>query len=216
MENFKKTSSEIVNGNLVAVSGAKSRGLVLVNHGTGATYVVEAKCRQSTPLAIAKAVAKAMLAVEKERQAVNNTEAAKESKKRVISPLQQAMGGDTVYICDKAGNVIKDVCLTVEGKTDLDGRPLTLRKVFRFTKSQDLYKLVVINGREWNTPEVQSALNAWCTAAIEQMDWLEKADAAIGAAADSTEAEQKAAEKAAKTAKKDAEKAAKADIEAAA
>lgn len=226
MENFKKIECTVnsVNGvNGMFIPETYSRGLVLVNHnvnlsGSNAAYIVAAKCREKSAMAIAKALLRAMLAVEIEYYKVNNTPEAVASKKRAYNPMRSALGGDTVYLCDKNGKIIDDVCFTVRGKTQVDGRPMALRNVFRLTKSQTLYKLVVEQEREWNTPEVQRAVNDWCVAAIQQIDVLENADAAIGRAADATEAEQiaaekaaKAAEKAAKDAKKDAaEKAAKA------
>lgn len=56
---------------------------------------------------------------------------------------------------------------------------------------------------------VVSALNAWTTATIEQMDYVKNLDKALADAANSTEKEEKAAEAAAKkaeAAKKAAEK----------
>lgn len=210
MENFKKLNSEIVNGR-VKFAGAAARGLVLVNHISGAVYTVTAKCRVTTDLAIAKCLAKAILAVERERNAKNSTNASIESGKRVVSPLSSALSCQSLYLTDKSGKIIENAGLSVNGKVKLNGRPMSLRDVFRFTKSQVLYKLVVEDGKDWSDESVVNALNVWCQAALEQMDWLDLADLAIGKAANSTEAEQKAAEKAAK----EAEKAVKAEQKAA-
>ena len=65
-----------------------------------------------------------------------------------------------------------------------------------------LYKLVVEQGLDWADEKVVNALRAWTTATIEQMDYVKNLDAALGAAADSTEKEEKAAEAAAKKAAK--------------
>ena len=196
MENFRKLESQIVDG-IILFGGTMPRSLVLVDHIKGAVYNVTAKCRVSDPLAIAKSLAKALLAVEKERVVINSTEAAIESGKKQVSPLSRAMGAQSAYLTDKNGKVIEDTCLSVRGKVKFDGRAMTLRDVFRFTKAQQIYKLVVEDGKDWSDESVVKALGIWCKAAIEQMDWLEKADAAIAKAADSTETEQKAAEKAA-------------------
>lgn len=201
MENFKKLNSEIAN-NVINFAGAMPRSLVIVNNVTGSVYNVTAKCRVSDAVAIAKCLAKAILAVERERQATNSTEAAIASGKRVVSPLSSALGCQSVHLTDKDGHLIENVCLSVKGKTKINGRPMSLRDVFRFTKSQEIYKLVVEQGKDWADPAVVKALGVWCQAAIEQMDWLDRADVAIAAAAESTEKEQKAAEKAEKDAKK--------------
>lgn len=195
-----------MSNNVVNFVGAMPRSLVLVNYKTGAVYNVTAKCRVSDPLAIAKSLAKAVLAVERERQKENSKEAALASGKRVVSPISSALGCNSVYLTDKTGHLIKDVCLSVQGKTKLNGQPMTLRDVFRFTKSQEIYKLVVEQGKDWADEAVVKGLGMWCVAAIEQMDWLERADAAIGKAADATEKEQKEAEKAEKDAKKASKK----------
>ncbi len=205
MKNFVKINSEIVNGK-INFDGGMGRSLILVNHVNGAVYNVAAKCRVSNALAIAKSLAKAILAVERERQSVNSTKAAIESGKRVVSPLSSALGCQSVYLTDKNGHILQDVCLSVKDKMQLNGRPQTLRNVFRFTKNQQIYKLVVEQGKDWADEAVVKALNVWCQAAIEQMDWLDKVDLAIAAAANSTEKEQKAAEKADEKKQKPAEK----------
>lgn len=61
-----------------------------------------------------------------------------------------------------------------------------------------IYKLVVEQGLIWSEDSVVSALNAFVTATIEQMDYVKNLDAALGAAANSTEKEEKAAEAATK------------------
>ena len=73
-----------------------------------------------------------------------------------------------------------------------------LRDVVRITKGMPIYKLVVEQGLDWSEDSVVSALNAFVTATIEQMDYVKNLDAALGAAANSTEKEEKAAEAATK------------------
>ena len=161
MENFVKINSEIVNGKINFAGAKMGRSLILVNHVTGAVYNVAAKCRVSNALAIAKSLAKAILAVERERQTVNSTEAAIESGKRVVSPLSTALGCQSVFLTDKNGHILEDVCLSVKDKTQLNGRPQTLRNVFRFTKNQQIYKLVVEQGKDWADEAVVKALGVW-------------------------------------------------------
>lgn len=203
MENFRKLNSEIVN-NVINFGGALPRSLVLINTEKGAVYSVAAKCRTSNPLALAKCLAKVLLIVEKERVATNSTAAALASGKKVASPLNQAMSSDVIRLTDKDGKLIDGATLSLEGKVKLNGNRMTLRDVFRFTRTQEIYKLVVEQGKDWADENVARALTVWCEAAIEQMDWLDRVDTAIGVTADATEKEEKAAEKAAKEAAKKA------------
>lgn len=201
MENFVKTSCELVNGEVKTAANLLARSLVLVNSKNGAMYNVAAKCRNTDAQSVCKALAKAVLAAKRAEFVKNSDEDAQLAKRRVTNPMNSALGCQFVAVVNNKGEIISDSILAVDGG-------LALRTQFRFTKSQDIYKLVVEQGREWSDPEVVKYLNAWCSAAIKQWHYAEEFDAAIGAAADSTEAEYKAAEKAAKAAAKAAEKAA--------
>lgn len=211
MENFVKTSCEIVNGEVKTAATLQARSLVLVNAKSGAMYNVAAKCRNTDALSVCKALAKAVLAAKRVEFVKNSDADAQLAKRRVINPMNSALSGQYVAVVSNKGEIISDSILMVDGG-------LALRTQFRFTKSQDLYKLVVEQGRDWSDPEVVKFLNAWCSAAIKQWHYAEEFDAAIGAAAESNEKEQKAAEKAEKAKKKadaEAKKAAKAEKKAA-
>lgn len=198
MENFVKTSCEIVNGEVKTTATLLARSLVLVNTKNGAMYNVAAKCRNTDALSVCKALAKAVLAAKRVEFVKNSDEDAQRSKRRVTNPMNSALGGQYVAVVNNKGEIISDSILMVDGGN-------ALRTQFRFTKSQPVYKLVVEQGREWNDPEVVAELNSWCASAIKQWHYAEEFDTAIGAAADNTEAEQKAAEKAARAEKKVAE-----------
>lgn len=195
MENFVKTSCEIVNGTVHYSAHLQERSLVLVNVKNGAMYNVAAKCRNTDALSVCKSLAKAVLASKRVEFLKNSDADAQLAKRRVTNPMNSALGGQYVAVVNNKGEIITDSMLVVDGG-------LPLRSQFRFTKSQDLYKLVVELGRDWSDPEVVKYLNAWCSAAIKQWHYTAEFDAAIGAAADSNEAEAKAAEKTAKAEKK--------------
>lgn len=195
MENFVKTSCEIVNGQVKTAATLLARSLVLVNTKNGAMYNVAAKCRNTDALSVCKALAKAVLAAKRVEYVKNSDKDAELAKRRVTNPMNFALSGQFVAVVNNKGEIISDSILMVDNG-------LSLRTQFRFTKSQDLYKLVVEQNRDWNDSDVVKYLNAWCNAAIKQWHYAEEFDAAIGAAADNTEAEQKAAEKAAKAEQK--------------
>lgn len=203
MENFVKTSCEIVNGELKSATTLLNRSLVLVNVNNGAMYNVAAKCRNTDAFSVCKALAKAVLAAKRAEYVKNSDADAQQSKRRVWNPMNSALSGQFVAVVNNKGEIISDSILKVD-----DG--LALRTQFRFTKSQPIYKLVVEQGCAWDTPEVVSELNCWCSAAIKQWHYVAEFDAAIGDAANSTEAEQKAAEKVANKAQKATEKTQKA------
>lgn len=196
MKNFVKLQSELVNGNVVLNEKPMGRSLVLVNAKTGIAYNVAAKCRNTDKVSICKALAKAYLAAKLAKEAQNSTEAAVKSGKKASDNVSSAFGCHRVYVTDKDGNLLEESCVMVN--TGTDGELVPLRNVFRFTKSQEIYKLVVEQGKDWSDANVVEALKWWCTAAVEQLDYLKRLDEAIGKAADSNEKEAKAAEKAAK------------------
>lgn len=195
MENFVKISCEIVNGEITTAVKLIERSLVLVNVTNGAMYNVAAKCRNTDVLSVCKALAKAVLAAKRVELLKNSDADAKAAKRKKASQMSQALRGQYVAVVNNAGQIISDSILCVEG-----GKALSTE--FRFTASQPIYKLVVEQGREWSDPEVATALNHWCNAAIKQWHYAEEIDAAIGEAAASTDAEYKAIEKAAKAKKK--------------
>jgi len=196
MKNFVKVSSELVNGVVAINEQLMPRSLVLVNVKSGTAYNVAAKCRNTDKVSVCKALAKAVLAATLEKAKQNNTEAAVESKKKVYDDVPKALGGHRVYVTDKDGKLLEasGVYVAADNVDEL----VPLKKLFRFTKSMPVYKLVVEQGKDWADEEVVTALKWWCTATIEQLDYVKRLDEAIGKAADSNEAEAKAADKAAK------------------
>lgn len=206
MKNFVKVSSELVNGSVTISEQLMPRSLVLVNAKTGVAYNVAAKCRNTDKVSVTKALAKVVLAATLEKAKQNGTEAAIESKKKVYDEMPKALGGHRVYVTDKDGKLLEasGVYVPAENVDEL----VPLRKLFKFTKAMPVYKLVVEQGKKWDDEEVVVALKWWCTATVEQLDYVKRLDEAIGKAADSNEAEAKAAEKAAKASKAEVKKAA--------
>lgn len=207
MENFEKSKFAIVNGAIVAGASLVERSLVLLNAKNMAMYQVVSKCRNYDTLSVCKALAKAVLAAKRVEFEKNSTEDAKHSGRRVVNPMSAALSSQYVAVVDNQKRIVPQSVLTVEGGQ-------TLRTQFRFTESQPIYKLVVLQGRPWDDKAVIDELNCWCRTAIAQWHAVEEFDAAIGAAADSNEAEAEALEKAAAKTKREAAKAAeKAEVE---
>lgn len=200
MENFVKTSFELVNGNVKVANKLMARSLVLAND-KGVMYNITAKVRNTDKFSVVRALAKAVLVSMREANNLNNTEAAQESKKRVVNKITPALSAHVIMVTDKNGDIITDSILSVRESEKDTGK---LRDVIRITKGMPLYKLVVEQGLDWSDENVVSALNAWTTATIEQMDYVKNLDEALANAANSTEKEEKAAE----AAKKKEEKAA--------
>lgn len=194
MENFVKTSFELVNGNVVAGTKLMARSLVLVNDN-GAMWNIIAKVRNTDKFSVIRALTKAVLVSMREANKKNSTEAAIASKRRVSNKIAQALSCHIAMVTDKNGDIIPGSGLSVrDGEKDTD----KLRDIIRISKGMPIYKLVVEQGLDWSEESVVSALNAYVTATIEQLDYVKDLDAALGAAADSTEKEEKAAEAAAK------------------
>lgn len=194
MENFVKTSFELVNGNAVVANKLMARSLVLFND-KGTLYNITAKVRNTDKYSVVHALAKAVLVSMREANKLNTTEAAQESKKRVVNKITPALSCYAIMVTDKNGALINDAILSVRDNKNDSGK---LRDIIRITKGMPLYKLVVEQGLDWADERVVKALNAWTTATIEQMDYVKNLDEALLKAADSTEKEDKAAEKAAK------------------
>lgn len=194
MENFVKTSFELVNGNAVVANKLMARSLVLFNN-KGTLYNITAKVRNTDKYSVVRALAKAVLVSMREANKLNTTEAAQESKKRVVNKITPALSCYAIMVTDKNGALINDAILSVRDNKNDSGK---LRDIIRITKGMPLYKLVVEQGLDWADERVVKALNAWTTATIEQMDYVKNLDEALLKAADSTEKEDKAAEKASK------------------
>lgn len=190
MENFVKTSFELVNGNVVAGAKLMARSLVLVNEN-GVMYNITAKVRNTDKFSVIRALTKAVLVSMREATRLNSSEAAQTSKKRVSNKLIPALSCHVAMVTDKDGKIIPGSGLSVR---DSEKDTNKLRDVVRITKGMPIYKLVVEQGLDWSEDSVVSALNAFVTATIEQMDYVKNLDAALGAAANSTEKEEKAAE----------------------
>lgn len=194
MEYFVKTSFEIVNGKAIVANKLMARSLVLFND-KGTLYNITAKVRNTDKYSVVRALAKAVLVSMREANKLNTTEAAQESKKRVVNKITPALSCYAIMVTDKNGALINDAILSVRDNKNDSGK---LRDIIRITKGMPLYKLVVEQGLDWADERVVKALNAWTTATIEQMDYVKNLDEALLKAADSTEKEDKAAEKAAK------------------
>ena len=82
MENFVKTSFELVNGNVNVATKLMARSLVLAND-KGTMYNITAKVRNTDKFSVVRALAKAVLVSMREANKLNSTDAAQESKKRV-------------------------------------------------------------------------------------------------------------------------------------
>ncbi|WP_279104005.1 J domain-containing protein [Bacteroides acidifaciens] len=198
MENFVKTSFELVNGNVVAGTKLMARSLVLVNDN-GAMYNITAKVRNTDKFSVIRALTKAVLVSMREAIRLNSTDAAQESKKRVANKIIPALSCHIVMVTDKNGDIIPGSGLSVrDGEKDTN----KLRDIVRITRGMPIYKLVVEQGLDWSEETVVSALNAFVTATIEQMDYIKNLDEALGKAADSNESEEKKAENERKQAKK--------------
>lgn len=202
MENFVKSSFELVNGSVVINSKLMARSLVLFND-KGTLYNITAKVRNTDKYSVVRALAKAVLVSMREANKLNTTDAAVESKKRVVNKITPALSCYAIMVTDKNGLVIPDAILSVRSGKGDTGK---LRDIIRITKGMPLYKLVVENGLDWSEERVVKALNAWTTATIEQMDYVKNLDEALAKAAESTEKEEVAAEKAAKAAERAAKK----------
>lgn len=208
MENLKNISVNLANGiELAANVKAMPRSLVLVNTKKETAYNVVAKCRNNDPVSLAKSLCKAILAALKAKLVSQSTEAMKKSGRTNYNELQSALSSQVLLLTDKNGAIIPEGCLSVGDRTDKNGKPLTLGKVFRFSRSENIYKLIVgtfdkdgnfiPSTRTWDDPEVVSALKWTVTAMLEQLDWHKMLDDALLTAANSTEKEQKAEAKAA-------------------
>ena len=194
MENFVKNSFELVDGNVVAGTKLMARSLVLLNDN-GAMWNIIAKVRNTDKFSVIRALTKAVLVSLREVNKKNSTDAAQTSKKRVPNKLAQALSCHIAMVTDKNGDIIPGSGLSVrDSEKDTD----KLRDIIRISKGMPIYKLVVEQGLDWSEESVVSALNAYVTATIEQMDYVKDLDAALGVAADSTEKEEKAAEAAVK------------------
>lgn len=194
MENFVKTSFELVNGNVIAGTKLMARSLVLISDN-GAMWNIIAKVRNTDKFSVIRALTKAVLVSMREANKKNSTEAAIASKRRVSNKIAQALSCHIAMVTDKNGDIIPGSGLSVrDGEKDTD----KLRDIIRISKGMPIYKLVVEQGLDWSEESVVSALNAYVTATIEQLDYVKDLDAALGAAADSTEKEEKAAEAVAK------------------
>lgn len=202
MENFVKSSFELVNGNVVINSKLMARSLVLFND-KGTLYNITAKVRNTDKYSVVRALAKAVLVSMREANKLNSTEAAVESKKRVVNKITPALSCYAIMVTDKNGSILSDAILSVRSGKGDTGK---LREIIRITKGMPLYKLVVENGLDWADERVVKALNAWTTATIEQMDYVKNLDEALAKAAESTDKEEAAAEKAAKAAERAAKK----------
>ena len=202
MENFVKSSFELVNGNVVINSKLMARSLVLFND-KGTLYNITAKVRNTDKYSVVRALAKAVLVSMREANKLNSTEAAVESKKRVVNKITPALSCYAIMVTDKNGSILSDAILSVRSGKGDTGK---LRDIIRITKGMPLYKLVVENGLDWADERVVKALNAWTTATIEQMDYVKNLDEALAKAAESTDKEEAAAEKAAKAAERAAKK----------
>lgn len=194
MENFVKTSFELVNGNVIAGTKLMARSIVLISDN-GAMWNIIAKVRNTDKFSVIRALTKAVLVSMREANKKNSTEAAIASKRRVSNKIAQALSCHIAMVTDKNGDIIPGSGLSVrDGEKDTD----KLRDIIRISKGMPIYKLVVEQGLDWSEESVVSALNAYVTATIEQLDYVKDLDAALGAAADSTEKEEKAAEAVAK------------------
>ena len=155
--------------------------------------------RNTDKYSVVRALAKAVLVSMREANKLNMTEAAQESKKRVVNKITPALSCHVVMVTDKNGDILPHSFLSVRESVKDSGK---LRDIIRITKGMPLYKLVVEQGLDWADESVVAALNAWTNATIEQMDYVKNLDEALGKAADSNEKEEKAAEKAARATEK--------------
>ena len=112
MENFVKTSFELVNGNVVAGAKLMARSLVLVNEN-GVMYNITAKVRNTDKFSVIRALTKAVLVSMREATRLNSSEAAQTSKKRVSNKLIPALSCHVAMVTDKDGKIIPGSGLSV-------------------------------------------------------------------------------------------------------
>lgn len=162
----------------------KARGLVFFSND-GKAFSVTAKCRNIDVFSIVKAATKLVLSAERERILMSSTAAAVESKKRVKNFVSPLLACAHVGVTDKNGILLNRSVISAAGKTSTG----KLRDIFAISKNTPLFHLIVERGLPWNDARVAQALNAWCTAVIEQFEYLPNVETAIQKAAESNWAE---------------------------
>lgn len=180
MKNFGKTSIEKVNGVITFDAPLLSRSVVTIDV-KGNVYVVAAKCRNTDMYSVLRAYAKAIFAAKAETLKANEIPEAVVAQKRVADPVARSLSGYMIGVTDKNGRLITKSVIDVRGKGHEN-----LRTIFRATKGQPLYKLVVEQGKAWDDELVCYHLDMWVKATIAQMSYVQDLDAALGAAAEST------------------------------
>ena len=88
------------------------------------------------------------------------------------------MQGNRICITDKYGHILSASILQAPAG-------MKFRDVLKVQINMPLYKLVVKAGKEWTDPQVLTALDNWVTTAEDSIDYVQRLDKALGAAADS-------------------------------
>lgn len=188
MKNFQTLVLESVNGvfNITSELGKLyPNSLVLINKsGTrGVNFIT--KCRSTDQRTVVKSLLRAVVETQRWSQQENSTNAAVATKRKAINPLSSGLGGSKIWVTNSKGQVISEAAFAAsEG--------MTLRKLFRITKSNPLYTLVIEQGKPWSDEAVAKSLKENVDRTFELCGAMERFDACIAVAAKANAAEEKA------------------------
>lgn len=202
MENLKKASAFINKNGVLMVANQEvisPRSVILYNYKTGYAYSLSTKCKNVDKFSIIRATVKGWLAAEREVYLENTKKDAVISKKKAKNPVSEAFGAQIAFVTDKDKNVMPS---GIMAQSLVKGEALPLRNVLTVKKSEPLYKLVVVEGRDWSDPVVGEQLRAWTSTSVSHLDLFDRIDLALEKAADDTEKKEAALEKAMKEAEK--------------
>lgn len=188
MKNFQVLSIECINGvnNVSSESGRLyPNSLVLVSKsGTrGVNFIT--KCRSTDQRTVVKSLLRAVVETQRWSQQENSTNAAVATKRKAINPLSSGLGGSKIWVTNSKGQVISEAAFAAsEG--------MTLRKLFRITKSNPLYTLVIEQGKPWSDEAVAKSLKENVNRTFELLGSMQRFDDCIAMAAKANAAEEKA------------------------
>lgn len=166
---------------------ALPHSLVFINGVPSATgnhtvLNMAAKVRVSNPVAIIKAIGKAILMEAVEHSKMCGTAEAKEAGVRKQLNTKSVLRTHVVCLVDKKGETICKFSVFNQIKTN--GKRVTLGDVIKISPSMPLYEYVVNRQASWDSPMVVRALDVWATATHQQLNWQKISMDAVQAAAD--------------------------------
>lgn len=179
MDNFQKINWESINGvtTITSEHGLIPRSMVVLN-ANGRGINVAAKVRNTDKRTVLRAFVKALLTEERQVFLKDSQDAAKASNWHTTKWLKAIMQGNRICITDKYGHILSASILQAPAG-------MKFRDVLKVQINMPLYKLVVKAGKEWTDPQVLTALDNWVTTAEDSIDYVQRLDKALGAAADS-------------------------------